>query len=154
MNKLEELLEEASQQNITVTDYSFNSDRIKGLYCDGNIALNKNLNTNEKACVLAEEIAHHVLNYGDITDLSSVSNRKQERCARLMAYDRMIGLMGIVSAYKAGCTNAFEIAEYLGISEAFLCEALETYKAKYGESTTVDNYIIYFEPCLGVFELL
>ena len=31
---------------------------------------------------------------------------------------------------------------------------MEYYKNKYGICTTIDNYVIYFEPSLGVFELL
>lgn len=154
MNKLEELQEEAFQRNIDVIDYNFKSDRIKGLYYNGNIALSKSLEPAEKACVLAEELEHHIVNWGDIIDQKATSNRKQERHARLKAYDRMIGLMGIISAYKAHCTNIFEMAEYLEVSEAFLIEALETYRSKYGECTKVDNYVIYFEPYLSVFELI
>lgn len=85
--------------------------------------------------------------------MADVRNRKQERHARLWAYDRMIGLMGIASAYKAGYTNYCEMAAHLEVSEAFLIEALETYKSKYGECTKLDNYVIYFEP-LSVFELI
>ena len=85
--------------------------------------------------------------------MADVRNRKQERHARLWAYDRMIGLMGIASAYKAGYTNCCEMAEHLEVSEAFLLEALEAYKSKCGEFAKIDNYVIYFEP-LSVFELI
>lgn len=62
----------------------------------------------------------------------------------------MIGLMGIIRSYEHGCRNKHEMSEYLGVTEEFLGEALERYHQKYGEFTTVDNYVIYFEPCLGV----
>ena len=153
MNRLEELEEEAFRQGVTVLEYRFDSDRIKGLYCDGVVALNKHLTPTEKTCVLAEEIAHHELNVGDIIDQKSVANRKQEHRARMKAYDRLIGLSGIVSAHKAGCRNAYETAEYLDVDEAFLTEALDAYRAKYGERTVFDKYIIYFEPQLGILEL-
>lgn len=45
-------------------------------------------------------------------------------------------------------------AEYLGVTEQFLYDALKCYKQKYGIYTKIDNYIIYFEPCLGVFQLV
>lgn len=154
MNKLEELREEAFQCDIDVVDYPFNSDRIKGLYCNGNIALSKKLEPNEKACVLAEELGHHYTTTGNILDLSNDYNRKQEHIARLWAYNKMIGLAGIISAYKAGCKNSFEMAEHLDVSETFLTETLCAYKAKYGVCTKLDNYVIYFEPSLGVFELI
>lgn len=127
---------------------------LKGLYISGNVAIDKSLNNTEKACVLAEELGHHYTTTGNILDMTDVRNCKQELRARLWAYDRMIGLVGIISAYKAHCTNIFEMAEYLEVSEAFLIEALETYKSKYGKCTKIDNYVIYFEPCLSVFELI
>lgn len=124
--------------------------RIKGK----RVAIRENIKTDtEIACVLAEELGHHYTTTGNILDMTDVRNRKQEHHARLWAYDRMIGLMGIISAYKAHCTNIFEMAEHLEVSEAFLIEALETYKSKYGECTKLDNYVIYFEP-LSVFELI
>ena len=155
MNKLEQLEQEAFSDNVKIHTYYLGEANFKGLYMDGNIAINTSVKSPiEKACVLAEELGHHYTTTGNILDLTDVQNRKQERRARMWAYDNMIGLIGIVSAYKAGCRNTFEMAEHLEVSEAFLREALETYRAKYGESTTVDNYAIFFEPCLGVLELI
>ena len=37
--------------------------------------------------------------------------------------------------------------------QAFLKDALERYRQKYGMYTAVDNYIIYFEPGLGVVKM-
>ena len=58
--------------------------------------------------------------------------------------------MGIVDAYKNGCRNSYEVAKYLNVTEEFLNDALNTYKGKYGVYATVDNYLIYFTPCLTV----
>lgn len=41
MNKFEELCQTASDTNVDIIDYPFTSKRIKGLYCDGTIALSK-----------------------------------------------------------------------------------------------------------------
>ena len=38
--------------------------------------------------------------------------------------------------------------------EETLQEALNYYHARYGVCTQVDNYVIYFEPALGVMELI
>ena len=59
MNFYEELQEEACGNGVDVCDYPFSSDRIKGLYCDGTIAINKALTDTQKACVLAEELGQH-----------------------------------------------------------------------------------------------
>jgi len=149
----EELLIEATAQGISVDEnFPFDS-KLKGLYVDNNIALASSLNTSiEKACILAEELGHHHTTTGNILDQSITENRKQEHRARVWAYRNAIGLPDIISAYKHGCRNRFEIAEHLNLTESFLIGAIEDYKARYGLFTKVDNYVVYFEP-LGVLEL-
>ncbi|WP_281811475.1 hypothetical protein [Vallitalea longa] len=56
-----------------------------------------------------------------------------------------------MSAYKYGCSNQYEIAEYFNVTEEFLIKAVNRYKEKYGLYYKTDNYIIYFEP-LGILE--
>lgn len=126
---------------------------LKGLYYNGYIAVDRNLSNISKACVLAEELGHHYTTVGNILDQSSVSNRKQELRARMWAYNKMIGLMGIIHCYEYGCQTLCEMAEYLEVTEEFLSEALERYRQKYGEFVSVDNYIIYFIPCLAVMKV-
>ena len=53
---------------------------------------------------------------------------------------------GLIRAYEARCRNRYEMAEYLDVTEEYLEEAIDCYKAKYGLYASVDNYIIYFEP--------
>lgn len=150
MNTLEKLQEQAREEGVDIIEYDFDSERIKGLYCDSVIALSSELKTSvEKACVLAEELGHHYTSSGDILDLSVVSNRKQERAARLWAYTHQIGLRRLIAAFEHGCRGRHEIAMFLDVTEDFLVEALDCYRQKYGISAVVDNYIIYFEP-LGV----
>ena len=150
MNTFEKLQDEAYIESIDIVEMPFNSKRIKGLYCDGIIALNSNLTTSaKKACVLAEELGHYYTSSGDILDLSVVANRKQERVARFWAYNRLLGLRRLIDAFEHGCSNRHEIAAYLDVTEDFLTEALDCYHEKYGVSAVVDNYVVYFEP-LGV----
>ena len=151
----DELLQSADEEGVNVVDYHFTSDNIKGLYCDGTIALNRNIRTtSERACILAEELGHYHTSSGNIIDLKNCSNRKQEYRARLWSFDKLVGLNGIISAYKAGCRNTHEVAVHLGITEEFLHEALSCYRKKYGIYTILDNYVIYFEPNICVFELI
>lgn len=123
---------------------------LKELYYNGNIAIEKNLTSTEKACVLAEELGHHYTSVGDILDQQDVSNRKQELRARTWAFDECIGLIGIVNAFKVGCQSLYEMAEYLDVTEEFLKDALESYRRKYGICKEIDNYIVFFEPHLSV----
>lgn len=151
MNSLERLEDEACRDGIEIVNCRFNSPRIKGLYCDKTIGLNLDINTSaEKTCVLAEELGHHHTSIGDILDMTDIGNRKQERQARLWGYNKLIGLSGLIKAYEAGCQNCFEMAEYLGVTDEYLCECLEVYRDKYGIGTTVDNYYVMFIPHLAV----
>ena len=106
----------------------------------------------EEACVLAEELGHYHTTVGDLLDQSDTENRKQELKARLWAYNKQIGLIGLVDAYKHGCHSRHEAAEYLGVTEEFLQDAIDRYRSKYGVCAEVDNYVVFIEPSLAVME--
>lgn len=147
MNKCELLEENALEQGIQVVSYPFKSNRIKGLYCDGTIALSTNINdTSEKACILAEELGHYYTTVGDILDQSNIQNRKQELQARVWAYSHMITMEMLLECKRRGCRSRYEVAEYLGVTEEFLQDALDRYKAIYGIAHQKDGYLITFEP--------
>lgn len=146
----DELLIKAENEGINV--YKRDIGALKGLYIDGNIALSPSIETlSEMACVLAEELGHYYTTVGNILDQSKVENRKQERRARGWAYERLASLTSLIDASKRGIRNRYELAEFLGVSERFVEEAIQYYRDKHGLYYEIDNYIIYFEP-LGVFE--
>ncbi len=153
--EFEELLMEAETDGLDVVEhYHFKSD-LKGLYVDGNIALSDNLKSyTERACILAEEIGHYHTTYGNITNQKDQKNKKQELRARSWAYERMVNLDGLISAYKAGCKSIDEIAEHLDVTEAFAVETIAHYRKKYGIYVQHDKFIIFFEPCLGILKLV
>ena len=149
----EELLIEADNAGLTVKEkpLPLSDGRIKGQ----RIAIRKNIPTQrQKADVLAEELGHYYTTVGRIVEQRSVSDRKQEYAARLWAYDRRIGLSGIIHGYRNHCHNLHDLAECLEVSEEFLKEALECYREKYGCYTELDGYVIMFEPHLAVVEKL
>ncbi len=149
MNSYEILLSEASENGLVVKEkpLKYNNGRIKG----SRVAIRQDLSTSvEKACVLAEELGHHYTTYGNILDQSDTSNRKQELRARAWAYNKQIGLLGLIRAYEHGCRNRFEIAEYLEVTEEVLEECLSFYQNKYGVCANVDNYVVYFIPNLVI----
>ena len=151
MSTYEHLLMEADSKGLLTKEKNLpvSKGRIKG----NRIAIKKEMSEIEKKCVMAEELGHYYTGTGDILDQSSILNRKQERFGRVHAYDRLIGLMGVIDAYKHHCQNIAESAEHLGVTEEFLEEALSYYKGKYGVSTKIDNYVIFFEPTIAVLEL-
>lgn len=153
MYEYEELVNSVESQDILIVDYDFSNTRFKALYCDGVIALDKYIeNNNERKCILAEEIGHFYTTSGNILDQTNASNRKQELRARLWAYDRLVGLSGIVKAFKHGCESLAETAEYLNVTEEFLSDALKEYENKYGTSVVYGEYEISFTPTLKVTE--
>lgn len=121
-------------------------------YCKGNrIAISKRLLTDaEKKCILAEEIAHSRLTVGDITDQKKIENRKQEIVARRWGYEKLIGIIDIINAFNKGINNGYDLAEHFGVTEEFLSETIDYYRAKYGVYYEIDNYFICFEPNLNI----
>lgn len=154
LNKFEELEDVAYQDGVDVLNYRFESNNIKGLYCDGVVAIREDMTIPEKTCALAEELGHHETSVGNILDMTSAANRKQERQARFWAYNKQIGLFGLVRAFEYGCQNRFEIAEYLEVTEEFLEECIECYRNKYGICKRLDNYVVYFIPQLSMMKLV
>lgn len=148
----EELLIEADNNNLITREKSLsaNAGRIRG----NRIAIKKDLPTQkEKACVLAEELGHFYTSSGNILDMSAVGNRKQEARARLWAFNRQVGLRGLIDCYKNRCLTLHDMAEHLDVTEQFLQNAIDCYRSKYGLYVQVDNYVIGFQPTLYVMEL-
>lgn len=152
MTTYEDLLIEADGHNLITREKPLRAN--KGRIMGNRIAIKNDLTEKEKKCIMAEELGHYYTGIGDILNQSYVSNRKQESHGRIMAYNRLIGLMGIIDSYNNHCQSLSETAEYFDVPEDFLIDALSYYKSKYGISVTIDNYVIYFEPSLGVLELV
>lgn len=145
----DELLIEFGNPHLIIKEKNLpiSKGRIKG----NRIAINKNLTPKEKACVLAEEMGHYFTTVGNILDQSDASNRKQELRARLWAYNKMVGLDGIIKAYNHGCKELYDTAEFLDVTEDFLKETLNIYSSKYGTYVEYKGYIITFIPTLDVY---
>ena len=152
MNPYEILLDNAYNDGMLVKEKTLQGSdgRIKG----NKIAIREDMTIPEKTCALAEELGHHETSVGNILDMTSAANRKQERQARFWAYNKQIGLFGLVRAFEHGCQNRFEIAEYLEVTEEYLEDCIECYRNKYGICKQVDNYVVYFIPQLSMMKLV
>ncbi|MDO4438586.1 MAG: ImmA/IrrE family metallo-endopeptidase [Eubacteriales bacterium] len=136
-----ELKELAAENDIEVKELPLVSSdgRIRGR----KIAIRHDIETNaEKACVLAEELGHYYTSIGNILDTSTQVASKQELRARRFAHNLLIDYDQLYKAKLSGCTSSYEIAEYLGVAESFLNEALENLKMIYGLSFCAGKYRI------------
>src|SRR6056297_1796113 len=110
--KYEELLKEYEELEVREMDMT-----LDGLYADGCVAISSRLDTNaEKACILAEEIGHHLLNHGNILDQSMTSKVKQENVARNWAYEKLVPLDLFIEAYENRLLSTEELIEHAGIT--------------------------------------
>lgn len=146
------LLEEAFEYGIKIKEINLKTS--DGMCCGNRIAINKRLKTDrEKYCVLAEELGHYHLTIGDISDQKKITNRKQEKIARNWAYKKLVGITELINAFNKGVKHRYELAEYLNVTEEFLDEAIQYYREKYGLCYEIDNYLVYFEPRLGILKI-
>ena len=152
MTKKEELEQMAFDEGVPIDYVNFKSNRLAGLYIDGSVALKSGMSSTKTADTLAEELGHHYTTVGNILDQTNIDARRQEKKARLWAYDKRVGLSGIIQGFRHHCHSRYDLAECLGVTEEFLQEALECYREKYGCMVELDGYIILFEPRLAVIE--
>lgn len=149
MERYEELL--IKYNHLLINDCYKLPGNFKGFYDNGVILIDKSLPKAKKLEVLAEELAHHEITYGNIVNQKDVQNRKYELKARRLANETLISLEGIINAFLQGTHNLYELADYFEVSESFVLQTLNHYKQKFGHSTRYDKYVIQFEP-LRVFE--
>ncbi|WP_379166113.1 ImmA/IrrE family metallo-endopeptidase [Paenibacillus roseus] len=149
----DQLLDFTNSLGVVVVEKRFKSNA-QG-FCKGNkIGINKDMLTVQKACILAEEVAHFILTVGNILDQTIINNRKQELLARQWAYQCLVPLDHIIKAHKLGISGRYDLADFLEVTEEFLQASIDRYTSKYGLFLKVDErYTIHFDP-LRVIEVL
>lgn len=144
MNKLQSYID---KDNIAVFDIPLPRERLKGLWCEGDIYMNVSIETEaEYSCVLAEELGHYYTSDGNSLDYRQIKSQREEIRARRWAFEKILPVCDFIKAFEYGCRNKFETADFLNIAEKFLEESVEYYKVKYGICTCIGNYVLYFDP--------
>lgn len=138
----EKLLMECANENLTIKEKPLQSSN--GRIYNDRIAIKKDLTDAGKTCTLAEELGHYYTTTGDILSQSTVMDRKQEHHARMWAYDKLLPLSLIIKAFEHGCTNMYETAEYLEVTEEFLIDCIAAYHEKYGNFYRYGEYLFIF----------
>lgn len=149
MGSFEQML--IDYDNIKIKETNVLPNELGGVNLDKIILLNTNNKYVHKVEILAEELAHHKITYGDIRDQSIMLNRKFELKARRLGCEMVITLDGIIDAFHAGVCNLHEMACHFEVSNDYVLKAIEHYKMKYGLDVYYKGYVIKFEP-LQVFE--
>lgn len=149
MNKYENLM--VAYDDLLINDSNALPEDYEGFYSDGAVLVDKFLTKTRKLEILSEEIAHHLITYGDIRDQTKMLNRKFELKARRLGSELAISLDGLIDAFHHGVQNLYEMSQYFEVSERYILNALNHYKMKYGLDVYYKGYVIKFEP-LQVFE--
>ncbi|UXS37842.1 ImmA/IrrE family metallo-endopeptidase [Staphylococcus delphini] len=131
---------------IEVREANVLPDDLDGVWLGDLILIKRNLPEKKKVEVLFEELAHHKLTYGDITNQKQFNNRKFENYARRYSYETSMPLSGIVQAFEQGVHNLYELANFFEISEGHVLDCIEHYKNKYGLQVKYGKYLIRLEP--------
>lgn len=150
----DEIVKRIEEKGIIVADNLPLPKDINGMFIHTSkgmaILLSKNItNTNEKRCVIAEEIGHYATTHGDITDQTIISNRKLEKVARNWGYERLVSIDLLIEAFEKRVQGKYDLAEFLGVTISFLEKAIEHYDIKHGGYLKHGVYAIYFSP-LGI----
>lgn len=106
------------------------------------MAISPNLTTAEQTCVTYHEAGHHYT-----MQEPNHADRNESRADRWAA-KKLVPPRCLIEALSIGCRNQFEVADYLGVSECFLCKTLEIYQMIYGEYLEYENWVISFRPTL------
>lgn len=143
MRTYDNLLNIAEAEGISIIEKNFKSSA-KGLCKGKKIGIKKDMPYNEKICILAEELGHYYKTVGNIIDTEKSFNIKQEKIARKWAVNRLLTPEELISAVVSGCEYISDVADYLGVTDSFLLEAIEIFKNTYGIIYRYDNYAIKF----------
>lgn len=141
---MQNLITLAEKNNVEIIEMQLTGN-LKGLYADNVIALRKGLSEKEKNCMLAEELGHHFTTYGDILDQTDTCNRKQELKARAWGIQTLANLDLLIEGYF-NTYNAFELAEYLNITDEYLADCIAYHTTKYGNVFKYKDYTVQLSP--------
>lgn len=142
MDKIEELM--SAYPALTYIFDNRMPDGQKGLYIDDHIYLNTKQTREQLISTIGEEIGHYLTSVGDITNLSTNEQRKQERRARNIGAVLVVSPIDIIDCFNCGCKSTLECANHLEVTKEVFEDAISYYATKFDSITVKDQYTIYF----------
>ena len=134
-NKLQELYEYAEQNNITVSRYDMQEIEALALDRGGDryaVAINPRFltSTADETVKAAHEIGHCATGTFYTRDTPPVVRRKSEVTASRWAIRRLLPADELKEAFRAGYTEAWQLAELFNLPEDFINEAMDYYRTQ------------------------
>lgn len=138
------IMEYDGKDGVMIDDGRILEGNFEGFYDNGVLLVSKNLAQERKLEVLAEEIAHHYLTYGNILDQTIYINRKFETYARRKAYEILIPSDEIIKLYEFGIRTIHEMAVHFEVTDEFMLDAHNHYRLKLGMPLLPEPEPIFF----------
>lgn len=134
LSAVEALEQRIIDEGIIVTEHKYLPKCLDGLFCkhqdDKIICLRSHMSTRRRLCTLAEEYGHAVTSWGDARTMAPSEMTQQEARAIAFAIELVVPLKKLYKARNAGVRNAYECAEYLGVTEEFLTWVFAYYETR------------------------
>lgn len=92
------------------------------------IALHKDLSSNQERVCLAHELGHHVKGALYRKETPIFTRGQCEYKADKWAVHKLIPIRSLYAAFKKGCTEVWQLAEYFDVTEEFVQKTIEIYK--------------------------
>ena len=130
MNRLEEMMNDYSELK-----FNFKKDmhnKHGAFIIDTDIYINKNNSYENIIGNIAEELGHYETSVGDLSILDTIEKQQQEKRARQYGYRYLVSLDELITCYKLGLTEYWEIAEFLEITPKYLWSSINYYKDAHG----------------------
>lgn len=107
-------------------------NKLHGLIDGDTVFINKNSSLTEQYSAIAEELGHYETSVeDDITDYSSIINRKEEERARRWSYEKLIPISDLKDCLSSNNEITLcELAERYYVTESIIVKAIEYYKIR------------------------
>lgn len=132
MDELIKLYDIASEQDVGIYEYDLGEAAAATVECDGRcvIALNprENRSRREELCHLGHELGHIATGTLHRPGAGEQEILRGEYRSAVWVVTRLVPAEELLEAVKGGCTEVWELAEYFGVTEDCILDAVKVYR--------------------------